>query len=240
MNEMWPIVWTSSAKDSATDEQVELAESYAAGVMRMLTLYRVGGTPITVQPHSQRCAFPYTRLPAGPGFHPVLTDSGSYANCFCSSGCGCSDADWVHLDTPVGKVYEVRVDGELLAPDAYIVMDGHKLRRTDGKSWPSCSPGFTVKYLNGYPVDGLGRYAAGLLAAEFLLAMLGKKCRLPASVTSLTRNGVTMEFRPGMFEKGLTGITEVDAWVAQWNPNGLRTRPQVYSPDMPRNHSVGR
>jgi len=47
-----------------------------------------------------------------------------------------------------------------------------------------------------------------------------------------------MELSTGMFPDGTTGIKEVDAYLMQWNPYGLRTRPEVYSPDLPRQHAV--
>ncbi len=47
-----------------------------------------------------------------------------------------------------------------------------------------------------------------------------------------------MEFRQGMFDFG-TGIREVDAFVHALNPNRLKARPKVMSPDMPsRKHRI--
>ena len=61
---------------------------------------------------------------------------------------------------------------------------------------------FSVTYLNGYPVDGLGAYAAGVLAMEFAKACTGGKCRLPAGVTSVARQGVSLQIATGAFPAG--------------------------------------
>jgi hypothetical protein len=144
------------------------------------------------------------------------------------------------LAPPVGAVLEVRVNGEVLPPDAYRVDNGTHLVRTDHGVWPGeQSDLFTVTYLNGYPVDSVGQYVGGLLAVEFLNGMIAsKKCRLPSSVTSLSRNGVSMEITQGMFPDMRTGINEIDAYLMQWNPNALRRAPGVYSPDLYRNRQI--
>lgn len=240
---IWPIIWPGGgAPEDADPEVVRRAEILAGQTLRLLTLNRVGGEPITVMPCSNTCRAPYTfqyghsLLP----FHPILLDSGAYANCYCANDCRCSRTNYVRLTAPVGRIDEVKVDGEVLPNTAYHVEDGNKLVRLDGKGWPACSgPKFTVTYLQGHPVDELGEYVGGLLAQEYLQAMSPKgKCRLPANVTTVTRQGISMELSTGMFPDGTTGIKEVDAYLVQWNPYGMRTRPEVYSPDLPRQHAV--
>jgi len=236
---IWPILWPGDDPPEGSDPyMVERAEMFAGQTLRMLTLNRVGGMPITVMPCARTCASP--RFSTTMFFHPVLLESGAYANCFCGSGCRCSSAPSVLLTGPVGRIDEVQVKGEILPNTAYHVEDGNKLVRLDGKGWPACAgPDFTVTYLNGHEVDDLGQYIGGLLALEYLNAMTSsKKCRLPANVTTVTRQGISMELSTGMFPDGTTGIKEVDAYLMQWNPYGMRTRPQVYSPDIPRPHAV--
>jgi hypothetical protein len=141
----------------------------------------------------------------------------------------------VLLDMPVGRIDNVTVDGVALPNTAYRVEDGNRLVRLDGGRWPSCTSGdFYVIYLNAYEVDVLGQDAGGLLAAEYLklLTNAASKCRLPRGVTNVTRQGMSFEVSAGMFPNGVTNIPEVDMYIAQWNPHGLRTRPQVYSPDI--------
>jgi hypothetical protein len=239
----WPIDWPASIDITTYDADiVALAETYAANTLRFLTLNRVGGLPITVMPCSSTCASPapymagHSLLP----FHPVLLDSGAYANCYCAVGCGCSSAPAVRLKAPVGRIDEVKINGVVLDPSTYQVEDGNRLVRIDGNGWPPCSGrNFTVTYLNGHEVDAMGQYVGGLLADEFLKAITAdKKCRLPANVTTVSRQGISMELSTGMFPDGTTGIREVDAYLMQWNPYGMRTRPEVYSPDLPRQHAV--
>ena len=71
-------------------------------------------------------------------------------------------------------------------------------------------------------------------AVEYARACTGGKCRLPQGVTSIVRQGVSFEIEGGAFPNGFTGIREVDAWIALWNPDGLRQQAKVYSPDLKR------
>lgn len=233
--EMWPIIWPEDFQEDAyTAEQVELAKSYAASALRFLTLYRVGNVPITVMPCGNQCRRPHFST-----FHPVLLDSGAIGNCWCPGSCSCRDVAGVKLDAPVARIDEVKLDGVILDPSEYHVEDGNVLVRNVGK-FPSCAgKDFTVTYLQSYPVDLMGKYVGGIMAWEFLKSLTDeRKCRLPSSVTSISRQGISMEFGTGMFAEGLTGITDVDSYTMQWNPNGLRTKPQVYSPDVRRNRQV--
>jgi hypothetical protein len=236
---IWPILWPGGEPPEGADpDMVTRAEILAGQTLRMLTLNRVGGEPITVMPCARTCRKP--RFNTTLFFHPVLLESGAYANCFCGSDCSCSCAPTVLLTGPVGRIDEVKVNGVVLPEDAYHVEDGNQLVRLDGEGWPACSgTNFTVTYLNGHEVDALGEYVGGLLAVEYLLAMTSsKKCRLPANVTTVTRQGISMELSTGMFPDGTTGIKEVDTYVWQWNPYGMKTRPEVYSPDIHRPRSV--
>lgn len=241
---IWPIEWPGGDAPAGTNpDMVRRAELLAGQTLRMLTLNRVGGESITVMPCSRTCVAPYSfsmsRYPMLP-FYPVLLESGVYGNCSCAAGCGCSGAASVRLKAPVGRIDEIKIDDVVLDPATYHVEDGNRLVRLDGKRWPACAgPKFTVTYFNGHEVDELGEYVGGLLALEYLNAMNSKgKCRLPANVTTVTRQGISMDLSTGMFPDGTTGIREVDAYLMQWNPHGLRTRPEVYSPDLPRQHVV--
>ena len=117
--------------------------------------------------------------------------------------------------------------------------------------WPKCQelskplgqPGtFGVTYLRGVPVPEAGRWAAGMLACELVKACLPElgECRLPDNVTSVVREGVTLELAPfiiggadGQIQFGRTGIPEVDLWLIAVNPHKIRTRSRAYSPDRP-------
>lgn len=255
----WPVDWSCvpAAELDGMDEGLRArAEVMAAQVLRSLTAYRVGGCPIVVRPCASGCgptgsymAAPTVGANADALGGPVAqwwphVESGAWVNTSCgctSSGCGCSVVPEVQLPGPVGYVAEVRVDGQVLAASAYRVDDGYRLVRTDGGSWPKCQDmaagidqegAFSVEYLQGYPVDGLGSWVAGVLANEFALACNGSKCRLPAGVTTIARQGVSMDLVTGAFSTGLTGITEVDAWVRAWNPNHLVMPTTVWAPGL--------
>lgn len=236
----WPIDWPASVDTSAYDpEVVALAERYAVASLRLLTLNRVGGLPKTVMPAGRTCTAPVMKRDM---FYPVtyFPSAATLKACNCALGCRCAGVAGVKLTAPIGDIYEVKIDGVVLDPASYHVEDGDLLVRDDGKAWPACGgKNFTVTYLNGHKVDAMGAYAAGVLANEYLkMLTVTKGCRLPSSVTNVQRQGLTFEVARGMFPDNMTGITEVDTFVALWNPHGLRTKPMVYSPDIKRQREV--
>ena len=52
-------------------------------------------------------------------------------------------------------------------------------------------------------------------------------------MTTVTRQGVSYDIAAGSFPNGMTGIREVDAYIALWNPNGLRQPVAVWYPGKP-------
>ena len=216
----------------------------ASATLHRLTGYRVGGCPVTVRPCKPSCAGAY--LPFYPGhYQPHINVSGYWVNsCGCTTDCSCGELCEIVLPAPVGEVYEVKVDGEVMDSLDYRV-DGNRLVYigVDDCPWPTCQdlaaaddqPGtFSITYLNSWPVDQLGAYACAVLAMEYAQACAGNSCRLPVGVTSVVRQGVSFEITTGAFPGGVTGIREVDSYIALWNPEGLRQAPSVYSPDVPR------
>lgn len=221
------------------------AVALASSTLFRLTGYRVGGCPIVVRPCKKGCstwdATPYFSGRAW--LSPHIGVNGLWINsCGCTSDCACSSLCEVALPPPVGEVYAVTLNGTVLDTSQYRV-DGSTLVFTgEGDCpWPVCQDmaaavgeedTFAIEYLNSYPVDALGAYAAGVLAYEYAKACSGEKCRLPSNVTAITRSGVSMEIASGSFPDGFTGIREVDAYIATFNPNGLRQQTQVWSPDI--------
>lgn len=240
----WPVDWGSCGVEPPEDvDERERAENLAASTLRALTLGRVGGCPITVRPCARAC---WESLPvrfSGRSFFPHVGVNGRWVNsCGCGNRCHCGGAiDELVLAMPVGRVDEVWVDGGMLDPSAYRVDNGDRLVRTDGGRWPACQDmsqddhgpdAFSVTYLNAYPVDATGAYAAGWLAAEYAKACAGRACSLPDGVISVVRQGVTYEIARDLFSEGLTGNQAVDAYTARFNPHRLRTKPTVWSPDL--------
>lgn len=134
----------------------------------------------------------------------------------------------------------VNLDGEDLDLGLFRIDNFREVVRQDGVNFPSCQnmmaasgePGtLTIEYVPGVLPTAAGLWAAGILACEFAKACSTGKCRLPRAVTSIARQGVTMEFPRKMWENGV-GIQEVDAYVHSLNPNSLTVAPLVWSPDM--------
>lgn len=235
---LWPIEWPKNIElDGYTPEQLDIAERFAAAAMYHLSGRRYGRNKITVMPCANTCKHP--RMDFGDPWHPVLLESGRVGNCFCHGGCSCDSAPSVLLDSPVGGIVEVIIDGVALPKTAYRVENGYKLVRLDGKGWPACSGDrFTVTYYNGYAPGKLGEIAAGYLAAEYLKLFnptdRRETCRLPSGVTSIARAGVNIEIQGGMFPDGVTGIKEVDSFLVMVNPNAIKVPPTIHSLDRPR------
>jgi hypothetical protein len=221
------------------ETQRQFALSLASATLRHLSGYRVGGCPITVRPNPGRgqCFVPYVGVPSS--LSPGVDSAGRWVN-----GCGHSssyDPRVITLPGPVGTIYEVRIDGVEVDPENYRHQGRSLVWQGDPSSgWPrtqdvhlaDTEPGtFSVTYRNSYEPDSAGRCVVAILAGEFGKAISGKgKCRLPSNVTSLTRQGISMDFITGVFADGRTGIREVDAWISLWNPQNLRQQSKVWYP----------
>ncbi len=172
--------------------------------------------------------------------------------------CGCAPLSRVKLaGYPVREIVEVKIDGEVL-PAAYD--GGAPTYRLDGwqwltrledpdaggqpARWPACqnlalddteTGTFSVSYRHGTDPPPLGIEAARQFACELFAALTGGECKLPNRVTKVVRQGLTQErLTPlaQMLKQGASGIFAVDAFIAAYNPAGLRRRPAVWSPDI--------
>ncbi len=134
--------------------------------------------------------------------------------CGCSGrpSCGCGDFPEVDLGRlMVQSVEEVILGGEVLAPSSYIVQDYRYLARTDGGSWPCCGDLEVTLTWGSEPTAGLKR-SAMVFACQLALGWCGQPCDLPANVTSVQRQGVSIQvFNPGdLGEAGITGVSIID------------------------------
>ena len=140
----------------------------------------------------------------------------------------------VKLAGPVREIVTVTIGDTDLDPSEY-VLEGDVLYRV-GKAWPPNDmnkpmgfPGtWSVTYSQGTPPpDYVGPFVAQL-AAEFVTACEGGKCRLPRTVVSTSRSGVTHVFDPTrMLAAGFTGVPEIDNWLASVNPGNLATAARI-------------
>lgn len=142
--------------------------------------------------------------------------------------------------TPVRRIVEVVVDGEVVDPSTYVVENRRTLVRCEG-SWPhwtSPCDDFTVTYLHGRRPPVGGARMAGQLALEFAKTCKpDTECRLPSAlrgVSSVAQEGVVQTFvvtdAVAALDAGLTNIPAVDLWVS--TVNGSRPVGKVLSAGM--------
>lgn len=258
----WNPIWTcdvSAQSPTATG----VAVSAATSIVWALSGRQFGTCTTTLRPCRRTCYDDgwWTRygLPWGAGYAGTGYDYGtSYGAGFwfdlscgsCSGGCSCSEVSEVVLPSPVNSIISVKMDGTPMATGAYRVDNNRFLVRTDGHRWPRCNnlskndtqPGtWSVTAAYGQDVPVAGQLAVGEMACEILKAMAGEDCTLPAGITALTRQGVSISF-PNigeLFAKGRTGLYLVDAFVTTVNPFSLPTRSRVYSVDRPMHRRAG-
>lgn len=225
-------------------ELLARATDLAWMTLRVLSGGQVGNCPITVRPCLQSPCQPCAEVMSLPRVVRLSGCEGCWKDgpACGGDGCSCSVLHEIVLAGSVAQIVSVRVDGAALAPDKYRVDNGNRLVRTDGEPWPSCQymerdPSeqgtLAVDYVPGIAPGRAGLWAAGVLVCEFVKACSGSKCRLPSSVTSISRQGISMELSTGMFPDGMVGIREVDAYLTSVNPYGLRSPSKVWSPDAP-------
>lgn len=225
---------------------VKRAENFAQMAIKVLTGRQVGGCPITVRPCVSSGMQPRTWKEAsvtGGDAGPYIADGKWYNSCSCAAGaCGCQTLQRVRLKAPATSITSITLNGAPVPTSDYILVNDSEVVRIAGEPWPAHQDfarplteddTFGITYVQGIPLDDMGRFCAGLLAFEYLEICKGENgsCRLPSQVVSVTRQGVAIELGKALFPGNLTGIREVDLWVATWNPYGSKARSRVYSPD---------
>jgi hypothetical protein len=137
---------------------------------------------------------------------------------------------------PIEAVVEVTENGVTVDPDAYRLTRSGWLERVDGGHWGVCGDVTEVTYTFGEPPPEGGVQAVITLAVQLMLDSIGDaKCRLPARVTNLTRQGISVSVMDPMdfLSNGRTGFYLVDLWLAAVNPLNRPARGYVWSPDIP-------
>jgi len=244
------------AWSSYTVPQQELATAWASEILWALSGRRYGLCQVTVRPCYTRCQprsyqtwGVWMDSGWGDGQHtwwPYVDPGGEWRNCGCPGVCCCGASCEVVLPGPVGAIVEVRVDNVLIPSSAYRVDNGELLVRQDGDCWPECNnldvPAsstdrtFIVVYTRGEPLPVGGQVAAGALACEFSRACAAGDCTMPERVSSITRQGVSMELiaAEDEFSEYRTGLVTADRWLTSVNPNKLKQRPRVSNLDLPQ------
>lgn len=254
----WPVRWVcdvSAESPSATG----IAVTSATRILWSLSGRQFGTCTTTLRPCRTDCT---SSWPAGgwdmwsmPTTYGYGYLDGMYwyplgcGNCD-TGGCSCAAVSETRLPTPVDHIVSVKVDGAPLVTGAYRVDNNRLLVRTDGSQWPRCNNlnlnddqagTWSVTAAYGQAVPESGRVAVGELACEMLKAMRGEDCRLPAGVTQLVRQGITIQYPDigQLLKDGRTGLYLTDLFLASENPNGLRSRARVYSVDRPTYRRAG-
>lgn len=252
----WPVRWTcdvSTQSPTATG----IAVVSATEILWSLSGRRFGTCQVTLRPCRKDCyggqywstygaPWPLTAYPSrGWGWFDTLCGS-------CSGTCSCTELSEVLLPAPVNSVVSVKIDGTPMVTGgaAYRVDDNRLLVRTDGQRWPLCndlsrddtqSGTWSVTALYGEDIPVMAQLAVGQMACEILKAMDGQDCSLPAGISQLAREGVTINYPDigALWKQGRTGLYLVDAFLTAENPSGLRHRSKTYSVDRPAPRRVG-
>lgn len=169
---------------------------------------------------------------------PALV-GGNWINLACGicvgDHCSCGPIERINLPYPVFEVTEVKVDGEVLDPDAYLPYNRRELVRVDGGEWPECNDlmfddsmvgtwSVTAQY--GEPVPIMGKMAIGELATQIYNRCPGSggaDCILPTGVVKeVTRQGVKKVFfdAESAFRSGRVGMYYTDMFISTYNPSG--------------------
>lgn len=232
----WPIIEPTSPRWlAATPEQRANATAVAAEILWLKTARVFGVFESTVRPCSTppRPDTTYGH-PSGARFI-TATILPVPLSAVLPCGCGtrsCTGTAEVSLPGPVHEIISVTIDGTTLPADAYHVRDQRWLIRRDGRAWPlhqrleaaDNEPGaFVVTYRYGVPVPLAGQIAAGDLAEALLTEGLAG-CGIPAGVTNVSQQGVSMEIvsAAAMFDNGYLGVLSADRWIAAVNPGRQR------------------
>ena len=217
---------------SLSPDMAAAIELTAAEWLWESTNRRYGNCPVTFRACVRRCdqGYGYGYWPA---YIPYKAD-GSWFNISCGAcgdNCSCTTLSEVILPT-VGTVTEVALDGVPMTGTAWRVDNMRRLVRVDGGRWPTCQDmtaepaEWTVTYVPGLPLPTHGQIAYGQLVCQIARLVCGEKCQLPAGVTSVSRQGVTINVSPAA--DALTGLWMVDSWTAMVN----RAQARVWSPDL--------
>jgi hypothetical protein len=254
----WPVRWVCDVS-SESPTAAGYAVSMATRVLWSLTGRQFGTCASTLRPCRTDC---HGSWPGGGwdmGALPTTYGYGYLDGMYwyplgcggCNAGsCGCERVSETRLPDAVSSVVQVKVDGAPLVTGAYRVDNNRLLVRTDGGQWPRCNNlskndtevgTWSVTALYGQEVPDGGQLACGELACEILKAMRGEDCRLPAGVTQLVRQGVTISVPDfgDILMHGRTGLYLCDMFIMSENPKHLQQRGRVYNVDRPTQRRAG-
>lgn len=238
------------ASGTFSDESVQEAIDSATDLLYVLSGQQFTGICAkTIRPCARECCFGNWGWGSWVAFSswPNPPDPSSWPPRQC--GCGClAKVDLGYY--PIRSVLEVKIDGMVVDPSTYRLDEQRYLVRlasaseaaTGGTGWPHCQRldlddsqenTWSVTFEYGQVPPPAGVLAANKLACEVAKACAGLQCELPGRVTRAVRQGVSLTMiDPAHVSQGLTGLYEVDLFVAAYNPTKSRGMAIVYSPDL--------
>lgn len=192
----------------------------------------------------------YGGVPFGANIEPAVVNGKMYN--LPTSGNKSSLGSWIgyglnklklHLKHgPVRKVLEVVELGAVVPQSSYTLRDNSFIKKKNNLPW--IMNDFTellVTYEYGAKPPKAGKQAAIRLANEFLLFESNDdRCALPAAVTSIQRQGVSVTvLDPQEFlMQGRTGIYEVDLFIRTANPKKALKKSKLYVPGRVRGERI--
>ena len=158
-------------------------------------------------------------------------------------------------DYPVNEIIQVKIDGVVIPSDEYELRENKWLIRilptpgfvpTERYGWPTSQTQylpdtqqstFSVTYTYGQDCGAAGRMACRVLAENIAMPLFGNAAKYPERTVTINRQGVTAQIASvvDIMKDGATGILDVDRWILAVNPEHLRRRPLILSPDIGRN-----
>jgi hypothetical protein len=152
------------------------------------------------------------------------------SGCMCGYGWGCDHCRIAGINLPGFNpvVTEVKIDGDVIPPTEYAIVNGRKLARLGGLTWPgSKNPlladtevgSFSIAYTSGMPFDFIAKNAAIELVCEMAATFAGEG-RLPAGTVSATADGIQIVVGrlPGREDVEAVGLTWLGKFMALHSP----------------------
>lgn len=247
-----------SSLDSLDAEAVAAFERMASEMLWNWTDRIFGSCEVVARPCRTGCssATRWMNTFWGRGPYPWGATAGSWVplsiggewlgmGCGCGASCSCVEEgpSALRLPGPIASVTSVLIDGVLVPPSEYRVLNNRLLARVDGKPWPSCqdllAPSsevgtFEVTYVRGVAVPKGGQVAAGILACELAKAACGDAdCQLPQRIQTVTRQGLTVGIVDAFqgLNDARTGIWLIDSWTSSVRTPTAKAKAGVRSPD---------
>lgn len=176
---------------------------------------------------------------------PSLTDLQSGDHTVCAAGCSSLGRAALTLPFPVLAVTDLTVESTSVpvtgAGSSLAILDHRTVVRQDGEAFPATQdltlplgdPGtWSITVTVGTPLPADTPYVLGILACEMAKSMSNLKCRLPKTLQSLSRQGVSIQLvAEDYLQSGLVGVSEVDHWLVSVNPHRLQSPPTMATPE---------